>query len=52
LAAGGTAVLEIGSDQGPDMRALCEARLPGWSCDIVPDLADWPRVAVLRRGAD
>jgi release factor glutamine methyltransferase len=52
LAAGGTAVLEIGSDQGPDMRALGEARLPGWSCDIVPDLADWPRVAVLRRGAD
>jgi release factor glutamine methyltransferase len=51
LAEGGTALLEIGSDQGPAMRELSEARLPGWSCDVVPDLADWPRVAVLRRGA-
>ena len=51
LAAGGTALLEIGSDHGQDMRELSEARLPGWSCDIVPDLADWPRIAVVRRGA-
>jgi release factor glutamine methyltransferase len=51
LADGGTAILEISYDQGPAMRELCEARLPGWSCDVVPDLADWPRVAVLRRGA-
>ncbi len=49
LAEGGTALLEISSDQGPAMRDLCAERLPGWACDVVPDLADWPRVAVLRR---
>lgn len=51
LAEGGTALLEIGSDHSDAMRELCEARLTGWSCDIVPDLAEWPRVAVLRRNA-
>jgi release factor glutamine methyltransferase len=50
LAEGGTALLEIGSDQGPAMRELSAERLPGWTCEVVPDLADWPRVAVLRRG--
>ena len=51
LAERGIALLEIGSDQGPAMRELVADRLPGWSCAVVPDLADWPRVAVLRRGA-
>jgi release factor glutamine methyltransferase len=50
LAEGGVALVEIGTDQVPAMRELCAERLPGWSCDVVPDLADWPRIAVLRRG--
>jgi release factor glutamine methyltransferase len=52
LAEDGVALVEIGFDQGPAMRDLCAERLPGWSCEVVPDLADWPRIAVLRRGAE
>jgi release factor glutamine methyltransferase len=49
LAEGGAAFLEIGGDQGAEMRALAAERLPGWSCDIEPDLGGLPRVAILRR---
>jgi release factor glutamine methyltransferase len=49
LTDGGSALLEIGGDQAADMRALVAERLPGWSCDIEPDLGGLPRVAVLRR---
>jgi release factor glutamine methyltransferase len=48
LAAGGAALLEIGGDQAVELRALVEARLPGWSCDIEPDLGGLPRVAIVR----
>ena len=51
LADGGVALLEIGAHQGPAIAALTDERLPGWSCDIVPDLAGLPRVVALRRGA-
>jgi release factor glutamine methyltransferase len=51
LADGGVALLEIGADQGPAIAALTGERLPGWSCDIVPDLAGLPRVVALRRSA-
>jgi release factor glutamine methyltransferase len=49
LAEGGTALLEIGGDQAEAMRALVAEQLPGWSCDIEPDLGGLPRVAVIRR---
>ena len=49
LADGGVALLEIGADQGLAIAALTGERLPGWSCDIVPDLAGLPRVVALRR---
>jgi release factor glutamine methyltransferase len=51
LAEGGVALLEIGADQGPAMAALTGERVPGWSCEIVTDLAGLPRVVVLRGGA-
>lgn len=51
VADGGVAMLEIGGDQAVDMRALVEARLPGWSCDIEHDLGGLPRVTVLRAQA-
>ncbi len=51
LADGGAALLEIGADQGLAIAALTGERLPGWSCDIVPDLAGLPRVVALRRDA-
>jgi len=51
LAPTGTALLEIGGDQAVEMRALVAERLPGWACDIEPDLGGLPRVAVVRRGA-
>jgi release factor glutamine methyltransferase len=49
LASDGVALLEIGADQGSRMVALADVRLEGWTCEIVPDLAGLPRVAVLRR---
>jgi release factor glutamine methyltransferase len=51
LAADGIALLEIGSDQAPGIQASIQARLPGWTCEIVPDLAGLARVAAIRRAA-
>ncbi len=47
LAARGTALLEIGSDQGGAIHAAAAERLPGWDVRVEPDLAGHPRVAVL-----
>jgi release factor glutamine methyltransferase len=47
VAAVGVALLEIGDDQGPALRAAAAERLPGWEVRIEPDLAGRPRVAVL-----
>ena len=49
LAPDGVALLEIGGDQEPELRALATERLPGWSCEVERDLGGLPRVAVLRR---
>jgi release factor glutamine methyltransferase len=46
LAAGGTALLEIGSDQADAVRDLAPS---GWSVDIQPDLSGRPRVAEFTR---
>lgn len=51
LAGGGVALLEIGGDQGSEIRALAEDRLPGWSCEVELDLGRLPRVAIVRRPA-
>ncbi len=50
LADGGTALIEIGADQGEAIVELAATVLPGWSCQVEPDLAGLPRTAVLRRG--
>jgi release factor glutamine methyltransferase len=47
LVPGGTALLEIGSDQADAVVALCP---PGWQMVIHDDLAAWPRVVELTRG--
>jgi len=49
LADGGTALLEIGADQGDSIVALVAERLPGWAWSIEPDLAGLPRVARIER---
>ena len=51
LARDGAALLEIGGDQGAEIRALVEERLPGWACDVELDLGRLPRVAIVRRAA-
>jgi release factor glutamine methyltransferase len=51
LAAGGIALLEIGGDQAVEIRALVAGRLPGWSCEVEPDLGGLPRVALIHRPA-
>jgi release factor glutamine methyltransferase len=51
LAADGTALLEIGGDQGETAPTLVTERLPGWDRDVIPDLAGLPRVLRVRRGA-
>jgi release factor glutamine methyltransferase len=51
LAVDGVALLEIGGDQGAAAPALVADRLPGWRCEVVPDLAGLPRVLRLRRQA-
>lgn len=51
LAHDGVALLEIGADQAAAIQARIAERLPGWTCEIVPDLAGLPRVAAIRRGA-
>ncbi len=49
LEEGGTALLEIGFDQGPAVEAAA-ALLPGaWSCRIQPDLSGKPRLAHVER---
>ncbi len=45
----GSAVLEIGSDQAELIAAAVAERMPGWSCEVIPDLAGLPRVARLER---
>jgi release factor glutamine methyltransferase len=46
---GGSALLEIGFDQGPAIAAIAAA-LPGeWSCQIQPDLSGRPRLAHIDR---
>lgn len=50
LADGGTAFIEIGADQGEAIVELAATVLPGWSCQVEPDLAGLPRTAVMRRG--
>lgn len=49
LAPGGTALLEIGADQGDLLGAAAATALPGWRCVIQPDLSGSPRVARLER---
>jgi release factor glutamine methyltransferase len=49
LADDGVALLEIGGDQESELRKLVAERLPGWPCDVEPDLGGLPRVAILRR---
>jgi len=49
LARDGIALLEIGGDQGAEIRALVDDRLPGWACDVELDLGRLPRVAIVRR---
>jgi release factor glutamine methyltransferase len=51
LASDGTAMLEIGADQGTAIQEHVEARLPGWPCRVEADLAGLPRVAIVSRGA-
>ena len=47
LRADGVALLEIGADQGDAIGAAVAELLPGWRCEVLPDLAGWPRVARL-----
>jgi release factor glutamine methyltransferase len=49
LAADGTALLEIGADQGDAIRNEAAVRLPGWRVTIAPDLAGHPRMARIER---
>ena len=51
LARDGVALLEIGGDQGSQIRALVADLLPGWACDVELDLGGLPRVAIIRRAA-
>lgn len=41
----GVALLEIGSDQAEAVGAAVAERMPGWTCEVLPDLAGLPRVA-------
>ena len=43
----GTALIEIGSDETDDLGRLVTEGLPGWTCEVLPDLAGLPRVARL-----
>jgi release factor glutamine methyltransferase len=49
LAPDGLALVEIGSDQGEAIRHEVAARLTGWQCTVVPDLASHPRLARISR---
>jgi release factor glutamine methyltransferase len=48
LSPGGSVILEISHDQGAALRSLVEARLPGATVEVRPDLAGLDRVAVIR----
>ncbi|MFH1475136.1 MAG: HemK/PrmC family methyltransferase [Chloroflexota bacterium] len=47
VVADGITLLEIGDDQGPELRAAVAERLPGWEVRVEPDLSGRLRVAVL-----
>ena len=49
LAEDGLAFLEIGADQGDAIRDRVARTLPGWVCEVEPDLAGLPRIAMVRR---
>lgn len=49
LAVDGLALLEIGADQAEAIRREVTIRLPGWPCDVAPDLAGLPRLARIGR---
>jgi release factor glutamine methyltransferase len=49
LAEGGTAMLEIGFDQGPAVEAAAASLTGTWSCRIQPDLSGKPRLAHVER---
>jgi release factor glutamine methyltransferase len=51
LRADGVALLEIGSDQAEVVAAEIAARMPGWACAVLLDLAGLPRVARLEPAA-
>lgn len=52
LAAGGLALVEIGSDQEAAAIALAADRFPGWPARVEPDLGGRPRLLRLDRPAD
>lgn len=47
----GSAVLEIGSDQAELVAVAVGERMPGWTCEVLPDLAGLPRVARIERAS-
>jgi release factor glutamine methyltransferase len=49
LAATGTALLEIGFDQGPAVQAEVAALTESWDCHVQPDLSGRPRLARVER---
>ena len=51
VAPGGTALLEIGSDQSDAAQSEAAAALPGWTTRIEPDLTGRPRVLRIDRPA-
>ena len=51
LAAGGSALLEIGADQADGLAAAAGEAVPGWSVTIHNDMAGRPRVAEIGRPA-
>jgi hypothetical protein len=48
----GTALLEIGSDQGSAVERAVAGLPGGWSCRIQPDLSGRPRLAHVERAAN
>jgi release factor glutamine methyltransferase len=51
LAADGAALLEIGADQADGIRRAVAETLPGWGCEVKPDLAGRSRLARIERQA-
>jgi release factor glutamine methyltransferase len=47
----GSAVLEIGSDQAELVAVAVGQRMPGWTCEVLLDLAGLPRVARIERAS-